>query len=123
VQGIYAVLILRFDREICSELQEIVEGLGRRVEMVEYDPDPDQFLRNIFKPADVISLRNIFKPADVIRLDESGDGVITAYLGRKSDLGIAIGKGGCKQEACLFFAILFYSNIGTLPGMLLYFIQ
>ncbi len=86
-----------------DNIRKMEKVLGRRVEMVEYDPDPDQFLRNIFKPA------------DVTRFDESGDGVITAYFGRKSDLGIAIGKGGCNiEKARLLCTRLCSCTIGDL---------
>jgi N utilization substance protein A len=61
--------------------------LGRRIEMVEYAEDPDTFIANIFKPAEVTGI------------ERSEDGKrINVRVKRKSDLGIAIGKGGSNIE-------------------------
>ena len=61
--------------------------LGKRIEMVEYADTPDEFVRNIFKPAVISEIRR--------KNPESG---IDVVLAKKSDLGIAIGKGGSNIE-------------------------
>jgi N utilization substance protein A len=61
--------------------------LGKRIEMVEYAESLEEFVTNIFKPA------------EVVRVEKSGEtGQVTVYVNRKSDLGIAIGKNGCNIE-------------------------
>ena len=61
--------------------------LGKRIEMVEYAESADEFVRNIFKPAVIseIQRKNMDSGFDIV-------------LAKKSDLGIAIGKGGSNIE-------------------------
>jgi len=55
--------------------------------MVEYAEDLSAFVTNIFKPA------------EVLRVEKNEEtGVVTVYVRKKSDLGIAIGKNGCNIE-------------------------
>ncbi len=68
-----------------SNIRKMQRVLGKRVEMVEYTPTPDAFVKNVFKPADVVAV------------ERTKNGGINVYV-RKSDLGIAIGKGGCTIE-------------------------
>jgi N utilization substance protein A len=60
---------------------------GRKVEMVEYAEDLQEFLSNIFKPAQVIK----FACDDQTKK-------MNIYVSDKNDVGIAIGKGGCTIE-------------------------
>ena len=55
--------------------------------MVEYAEQPEDFIANIFKPAEV---------AGIVRGPD--DGPVNVLVNRKSDLGIAIGKAGCNIE-------------------------
>jgi transcription termination/antitermination protein NusA len=61
--------------------------LGKRIEMVEYAEKPEDFLVNIFKPAEVIGIDH-----------GTGDGPVNVFVKQRSDLGIAIGKAGCNIE-------------------------
>ena len=70
-----------------DNIKRLQNVLGKRVEMVEYSEDRDEFVTNIFKPAEV----------DRVEQD-STTGQLNIYVKRKSDLGIAIGKGGCNIE-------------------------
>jgi N utilization substance protein A len=72
--------------------------LGKRVEMVEYSEDRDEFVTNIFKPAEV----------DRVEQD-STTGQLNIYVKRKSDLGIAIGKGGCNIEKARLLTRRFFN--------------
>jgi N utilization substance protein A len=49
------------------------------------------------KPEDFIT--NIFKPAEVTGIEREGDtGPVNVLVRQRSDLGIAIGKAGCNIE-------------------------
>lgn len=68
-----------------SNIRKMQRVLGKRIEMVEYSPEIEKFAKNVFKPADVVGI------------NKDNDGRLTVYI-NKSDLGIAIGKGGCTIE-------------------------
>ena len=70
-----------------ENIRRMQNVLGKRIEMVEFAEDTDEFIRNIFKP---------IKISRIVHEDESG--IIHVILERKSDLGISIGKGGCNVE-------------------------
>jgi transcription termination/antitermination protein NusA len=70
-----------------ENIRRLQNVLGKRIEMVEYAEIPDEFVINIFKPAEV---------AGIERTPE--DGPVNVLVKKKSDLGIAIGKGGCNIE-------------------------
>jgi len=70
--------------ENINKLQRV---LGKRIEMVEEAVGMEDFVRNLFKPAEV---SRVFRDED--------NNMITVYLQRKADLGIAIGKGGSNVE-------------------------
>ena len=61
--------------------------LGKRVEMVEYADSMDEFVANIFRPAEIDHIQK-----------KNSDSQIDVFLKRRNDLGIAIGKGGCNIE-------------------------
>ncbi len=70
-----------------ENIRRLQTVLGKRIEMVEYAEAPDEFVINIFKPAEV---------AGIERTPENGP--VNVLVKKKSDLGIAIGKGGCNIE-------------------------
>jgi N utilization substance protein A len=70
-----------------ENIRRLQNVLGKRIEMVEYAEDLSAFVTNIFKPA------------EVLRVEKNEEtGVVTVYVRKKSDLGIAIGKNGCNIE-------------------------
>ncbi|RXE55155.1 transcription elongation factor NusA [Methanoculleus taiwanensis] len=68
-----------------ANIKKMQKVLGRRVEMVEFAQEPTAFVQNIFKPADILEVQS------------AAEGRTDVFV-RKSDLGIAIGKGGCMIE-------------------------
>jgi N utilization substance protein A len=80
-----------------ENIKRLQNVLGKRVEMVEYSEDRDEFVTNIFKPAEV----------DRVEQDDA-TGQLNIYVKRKSDLGIAIGKGGCNIEKARLLARRFF---------------
>lgn len=70
-----------------GNIKKLQRILGKRVEMVEECSDLKGFIENILKPAQI----------DDIRADEESL-KLNIYVKTKSDLGIAIGKGGCNVE-------------------------
>lgn len=69
-----------------ENIRRLQNVLGKRVEMVEHAETLEEFIRNIFRPAEV---------SGMVRLDDQSVNVIVA---RRSELGIAIGKGGSTIE-------------------------
>jgi N utilization substance protein A len=61
--------------------------LGKRIEMVEYAETPEEFIINIFKPAEVVRIER-----------NAENGPMNVFVKQRSDLGIAIGKSGCNIE-------------------------
>jgi N utilization substance protein A len=55
--------------------------------MVEYAEQPEAFIANIFKPAEVTGIER-----------GAEDSPVNVFVNKKSDLGIAIGKSGCNIE-------------------------
>jgi len=70
-----------------ENIKRLQSVLGKRIEMVEYSEDPEAFIANIFKPAEVVGIE---------RSEENGP--INVLVRQRSDLGIAIGKAGCNIE-------------------------
>lgn len=70
-----------------ENIKRMQNVLGKRIEMVEYSENLEEFVSNIFRPAEI---RNVRKKEDPNRID--------VFLEKKGDLGIAIGKGGCNIE-------------------------
>lgn len=70
-----------------DNIKRLQNVLGKRIEMVEYAEEPDAFIVNIFKPAEVVKIERA-----------PDNGPINVFVNRKSDLGIAIGKAGCNIE-------------------------
>jgi N utilization substance protein A len=70
-----------------ENIKRMQNVLGKRIEMVECARDLEDFIVNIFRPAEVSKVRK-----------ESDGSCIDVVLKKKNDLGIAIGKGGCNIE-------------------------
>jgi N utilization substance protein A len=70
-----------------ENIKRMQNVLGKRIEMVECAECLDDFVRNMFRPAEISGVR---KEPEGARID--------VFLKKKSDLGIAIGKGGCNIE-------------------------
>jgi N utilization substance protein A len=85
--------------ENSKKLQKV---LGKKIEMVEYSENLRTFIENVFKPAEVSD----------IRIHED-TGKVDVYIRRKSDLGIAIGKGGATVEkARILLRRFFHRDVG-----------
>lgn len=67
-----------------ASIKNASEEMGKRIEVVEYSPNPEQFIRNCFLPAQV---------TDVEIIEENDEQVATVTV-RDEDRGIAIGKDG-----------------------------
>ncbi len=83
-----------------SNIKKMQRVLGKRIEMVEYSSDIENFTKNAFKPAGVVGVR------------KEDDKRLTVYVSR-GDLGIAIGRGGCTiEKARLLLSRYFDTNLG-----------
>jgi N utilization substance protein A len=77
--------------------------LGKKIEMVEYSENPDEFIANMFRPAAL----------STVKKDEAGR--VNIVIEKRSDLGIAIGRGGANVEkARLLFRRFFGSELGEI---------
>ncbi|UUX91712.1 NusA-like transcription termination signal-binding factor [Methanoplanus endosymbiosus] len=86
-----------------ANIKKLQKILGRRIEMVEHDEEICCFVSNILKPAVVKDLSE----------DEGGNVMISVIS--RSDLGIAIGKGGCNVEkARILIQRYFGKSIGEI---------
>jgi N utilization substance protein A len=70
-----------------ENIRRMQNVLGKRIEMVEYSGERDEFIANIFRPVPI---------ARIEKGRESGNLVV--YLKKQSDLGTAIGKKGANIE-------------------------
>jgi N utilization substance protein A len=82
-----------------ENIRRMQNVLGKRIEMVEYSEDFPELVVNIFKPAEIVSIE---------KNTESGQ--INVYVKKRSDLGIAIGKGGCTIEKARILARRFFGE-------------
>jgi N utilization substance protein A len=67
-----------------ASIKKAMEVMGKKIEVVEYSPSPEQFLKNCFLPAQVTS----------VVIEETDDGPVAHVEVRPEDRGIAIGKEG-----------------------------
>jgi N utilization substance protein A len=82
-----------------DNIKKMSQIFGKRVEMVEFSEEPDQFIANMFKPAEVLE----------VLID--GDGCpVTIVVPEKSDVGLAIGKSGATIEKARQLVRRFYSR-------------
>ena len=70
-----------------ENIKRLQNVLGKRIEMVEYAENPDEFISNIFKPAEVVGIER-----------DADNGPVNVLVKQRSNLGIAIGKAGCNIE-------------------------
>ncbi|NTW91860.1 MAG: NusA-like transcription termination signal-binding factor [Methanoregulaceae archaeon] len=70
-----------------ENIRRMQNVLGKRIEMVEYSGERDEFIANIFRPVQL---------ARIEKEQESGN--LLVYLMKRSDLGTAIGKKGANIE-------------------------
>jgi transcription termination/antitermination protein NusA len=90
-----------------ENIRKMQKVLGKKIEMVEYAEDPGEFMANMFRPA-LLS-----------RVTEEEDGRVNIVIGKKADLGLAIGRGGANVEkARLLFRRFFGKELGEIlaPG-------
>ncbi|MDD1667867.1 MAG: NusA-like transcription termination signal-binding factor [Methanomicrobiales archaeon] len=86
-----------------ENIRRMQKVLGKKIEMVEYSENPDDFIANMFRPALLSSVEK----------DEAGR--VRVILQKRSELGIAIGKGGANVEkARLLFRRFFGSELGEI---------
>jgi N utilization substance protein A len=76
-----------------ENIRRLQNVLGKKVEMVEYAEEPQEFIKNIFKPAEVTRVAG----------GEPGE-PLNIYVRKKGDLGLAIGKGGSNIEKARILA-------------------
>jgi N utilization substance protein A len=67
-----------------ASIKKAMEVMGKKIEVVEYSPSPEQFLKNCFLPAQVTS----------VVIEQSDDGPVAHVDVKPEDRGIAIGKEG-----------------------------
>lgn len=67
-----------------ASIKKAMEVMGKKIEVVEYSPIPEQFLKNCFLPAQVTS----------VVFEQSDDGPVAHVEVKPDDRGIAIGKEG-----------------------------
>ena len=82
-----------------ENIRRLQNVLGKRIEMVEFADDPDAFITNIFKPAEVTRIERTAEEAPV-----------NVLVRQRSDLGIAIGKAGCNIEKARILCRRFYGS-------------
>jgi N utilization substance protein A len=70
-----------------ENIKRLQNVLGKRIEMVEFAENPDEFIANIFKPAEVVGIER-----------GEDNGPVNVLVKQRSNLGIAIGKAGCNIE-------------------------
>ena len=70
-----------------ENIRRMQSVLGKRIEMVEYAEDLNEFIANIFRPV------------EITRVEKASDSnTIIVSIQKKSDLGTAIGKKGANIE-------------------------
>ncbi|MBP2147117.1 N utilization substance protein A [Methanofollis sp. W23] len=82
-----------------ENIRKMQKVLGKRIEMVEYAEDRGGFIANILRPAEVKE----------IRTDEL-TGKLEIVIQKKSELGIAIGKGGSTVEKARLLVRRFFGD-------------
>ena len=82
-----------------ENIRRMQNVLGKRIEMVEYSGDRDEFIANIFRPVLI---------ARIEKGRESENLVV--YLMKQSDLGTAIGKKGANIEKARLLVRKFWNE-------------
>ncbi|QSZ67768.1 NusA-like transcription termination signal-binding factor [Methanofollis aquaemaris] len=82
-----------------ENIRKMQKVLGKRIEMVEYAEEKEAFIANILRPAEV----------EDVRTDEIS-GKLEIVIRKKSELGIAIGKGGSTVEKARLLVRRFFGD-------------
>jgi N utilization substance protein A len=87
-----------------ENIRRMQNVLGKRIEMVEYSEDRDEFIANILRP---VSISRVGKDPE--------SGLLTISLRKRSELGTAIGKKGANIEKARLLVRKFWGEeIGEL---------
>jgi N utilization substance protein A len=87
-----------------DNIKKMQKVLGKRIEMVEEAAGPEAFVANILKPVEVVALK-----------EDEKSGKHDIIIRKKSDLGIAIGKGGANVEKARILSKRFFGiDIGEI---------
>jgi N utilization substance protein A len=87
-----------------ENIRRMQNVLGKRIEMVEYSEDRDEFIANIFRP---VIISHVGK--------DSESGLLMISLLKRSDLGTAIGRKGANIEKARILVRKFWGEeIGEL---------
>ena len=78
-----------------STVTKVKKAVGRGVEIIEYNEDPEQFIKNILSPAELKSIKIVTK---------NGDEKIAFVNTDSSNKRIAIGKNGINIERAKLLA-------------------
>lgn len=65
-------------------IRKMREEVGRKVEVVEYSDNPEEFLENIFSPVEVRS----------VKLEEEGEELVASVEVEETEKGRAVGRDG-----------------------------
>jgi N utilization substance protein A len=88
-----------------DNIRKMQKVLGKRIEMVEYAEEPADFIRNIFKPAEVTA----------VTFSDNAQGEMKVSVRSRGEVGIAIGKGGCTiEKARIIIRRFFGPEIGDI---------
>ena len=82
-----------------ENIKKLHRILGKRVEMVEESDNLEEFLKNVFRPAVISGTGRDYE-----------SGKILVYVDNKTDLGKAIGKGGCNIEKARLLVIRYFGD-------------
>ena len=82
-----------------DNIKKMSRVLGKRIEMVEFAESREQFVANMFKPAEV----------SAVRFGEDDEPVVV-IVQDKGDFGLAIGKGGSTIEKARQLVHRFYGK-------------
>jgi len=80
-----------------DNIKKMQKVLGKKIEMVEYTDNINDFLVNIFKPVNVSAIK-----------EDSTTHTVDVIIKKKADLGIAIGKKGSNVEKARILLKRFY---------------
>ncbi|WP_338095570.1 NusA-like transcription termination signal-binding factor [Methanorbis rubei] len=82
-----------------DNIKKMSRVLGKRIEMVEFAENREQFVANMFKPAEVSAVQF-----------GADDEPVTVIVPEKGDVGIAIGKNGSTIEKARQLVQRFYGK-------------
>lgn len=79
-----------------ENIKKLARVLGKHVEMVEFSDNRETFVSNCFKPAEIVKV-------------EFGT-VVSVYMQNKTNVGLAIGRGGATIEKARALIKRFYGK-------------